>query len=41
MQQAVGAIREAMRKGKTEVADADLAQYFETISLGALLRLLR
>ena len=29
--QAVEAIREALRMGKTEVVDADLAQYFDTI----------
>ena len=36
--QAVEAIREAMRMGKTEVVDADLAQYFDTIPHRQLLR---
>jgi RNA-directed DNA polymerase len=37
-QQAVEEIREAMRMGKTEVVDADLAQYFDTIPHGKLMR---
>jgi RNA-directed DNA polymerase len=36
--QAVAAIREALRLGKTEVVDADLAQYFDTIPHRPLLR---
>lgn len=36
--QAVEAIREALRLGKTEVVDADLAQYFDTIPHRKLLR---
>jgi group II intron reverse transcriptase/maturase len=36
--QAVKAIRQALRKGKTEVVDCDLAQYFDTIPHGKLLR---
>lgn len=36
--QAVGAIREALRWGKTEVVDADLARYFDTIPHRQLLR---
>jgi group II intron reverse transcriptase/maturase len=36
--QAVEAIREALRMGKTEVVDADLAQYFDTIPHRKLLR---
>jgi group II intron reverse transcriptase/maturase len=36
--QAVAAIREALRMGKTEVVDADLAQYFDTIPHRQLLR---
>ncbi len=36
--QAVEAIREALRMGKTEVVDADLAQYFDTIPHSQLLR---
>jgi RNA-directed DNA polymerase len=36
--QAVEAIREALRIGKTEVVDADLAQYFDTIPHRKLLR---
>lgn len=36
--QAVEAIREALRMGKTEVVDADLAQYFDTIPHQKLLR---
>ena len=36
--QAVEAIREALRMGKTEVVDADLAQYFDTIPHRQLLR---
>jgi group II intron reverse transcriptase/maturase len=36
--QAVEAIREALRMGKTEVVDADLAQYFDTIPHQRLLR---
>jgi group II intron reverse transcriptase/maturase len=36
--QAVEAIREALRMGKTEVVDADLAQYFDTIPHRPLLR---
>jgi len=38
-QQAVDAIREAMRMGKSEVVDADIASYFDTIEHGRLLRL--
>jgi RNA-directed DNA polymerase len=37
-QQAVESIREAMRMGKTEVVDADLAQYFDTIPHRRLMR---
>jgi len=37
-QQAVESIREAMRMGKTEVVDADLAQYFDTIPHRQLMR---
>ena len=36
--QAVESIREALRMGKTEVVDADLAQYFDTIPHRKLLR---
>jgi RNA-directed DNA polymerase len=36
--QAVEAIREALRMGKTEVVDADLAQYFDTIPHRKLMR---
>jgi len=36
--QAVGAIREALRMGKTEVVDADLTQYFDTIPHRKLMR---
>src|SRR5687767_4740378 len=36
--QAVEAIREALRMGKTEVVDADLAQYFDTIPHRQLMR---
>ena len=36
--QAVEAIREALRMGKTEVVDADLAQYFDTIPHRLLMR---
>jgi RNA-directed DNA polymerase len=36
--QAVEAIREALRMGKTEVVDADLAQYFDTIPHQKLMR---
>ena len=36
--QAVEAVREALRMGKTEVVDADLAQYFDTIPHRQLLR---
>ncbi|WP_237705550.1 group II intron reverse transcriptase/maturase [Chthoniobacter flavus] len=36
--QAVEAIREALRMGKTEVVDADLAQYFDTIPHHKLMR---
>lgn len=36
--QAVEAIREALRMGKTEVVDADLAQYFDTIPHCKLMR---
>ncbi len=36
--QAVAAIREALRMGKTEVVDADLAQYFDTIPHRLLMR---
>jgi group II intron reverse transcriptase/maturase len=36
--EAVEAIREALRMGKTEVVDADLAQYFDTIPHRGLLR---
>jgi RNA-directed DNA polymerase len=36
--QAVEAIREALRMGKTEVVDADLAQYFDTIPHRSLMR---
>jgi group II intron reverse transcriptase/maturase len=36
--QAVEAIREALRIGKTEVVDADLAQYFDTIPHRELMR---
>jgi RNA-directed DNA polymerase len=36
--QAVAAIGKAMHLGKTEVVDADLAQYFDTIPHGALMR---
>jgi group II intron reverse transcriptase/maturase len=36
--QAVEAIREALRMGKTEVVDADLAKYFDTIPHRQLLR---
>ena len=36
--QAVEAIREALRMGKTEVVDADLANYFDTIPHGKLMR---
>jgi RNA-directed DNA polymerase len=36
--QAVEAIREALRMGKVEVVDADLAQYFDTIPHRRLLR---
>jgi group II intron reverse transcriptase/maturase len=36
--QAVEAIREALRMGKTEVVDADLAQYFDTIPHRKLIR---
>jgi retron-type reverse transcriptase len=35
---AVKAIREALRMGKTEVVDADLAQYFDTIPTASLIR---
>jgi RNA-directed DNA polymerase len=37
-QQAVEAIREALRMGKTEVVDADLAQFFDTIPHRKLMR---
>ena len=37
--QAVDGIREAMRMGKSEVVDADIASYFDTIEHGRLLRL--
>jgi RNA-directed DNA polymerase len=37
--EAVEAIREGLRSGRTEVVDADLAQYFDTIPHGKLLRL--
>jgi len=37
-QQAVGEIRRALRSGRTEVVDADLAQYFDTIPHRELLR---
>jgi group II intron reverse transcriptase/maturase len=37
--QAMDAIREAMRMGKSEVVDADIASYFDTIKHGRLLRL--
>lgn len=37
--QAMDAIREAMRMGKSEVVDADIASYFDTIEHGRLLRL--
>lgn len=37
-QQAVEAIREALRIGKTEVVDADLAQFFDTIPHRKLMR---
>ena len=36
--QAVEAIREALRKGNTEVVDADLAEYFDTIPHHELMR---
>ncbi len=36
--QAVGEIREALRMGKTEVVDCDLAQYFDTIPHRKLMR---
>lgn len=36
--EAVDAIREALRMGKTEVVDADLAQYFDTIPHHKLMR---
>jgi RNA-directed DNA polymerase len=36
--QAVEEVREALRMGKTEVVDADLAQYFDTIPHGKLMR---
>ena len=36
--EAVEAIREALRIGKTEVVDADLAQYFDTIPHSKLMR---
>ena len=36
--QAMEAIREAMRMGKTEVVDADIARYFDQIEHGRLLR---
>jgi RNA-directed DNA polymerase len=36
--QAVEAIREALRMGKTEVVDADIAQYFDTIPHRQLMR---
>jgi RNA-directed DNA polymerase len=36
--QAVEEIREALRMGKTEVVDADLAKYFDTILHGELMR---
>jgi len=36
--QAVEAVREALRMGKAEVVDADLAQYFDTIPHGKLMR---
>jgi RNA-directed DNA polymerase len=36
--QAVEAIREALRMGKTEVVDADLAQYFDTIPHRQMMR---
>ena len=37
-QQAVEAIRDTLRKGKTEVIDADLSKYFDTIPHSLLLR---
>jgi Retron-type reverse transcriptase len=37
-QQAVEAIRDTLRKGKTEVIDADLSKYFDTIPHSSLLR---
>lgn len=37
--EAVEAIRQGLRSGRTEVVDADLAQYFDTIPHGKLLRL--
>ena len=37
--QAVDAIREAVRMGKSEVVDADIASYFDTIGHARLLRL--
>jgi group II intron reverse transcriptase/maturase len=38
-QDAVNAIREALRRGRTEVMDADLSAYFDTIDHAALLKL--
>jgi len=37
--EAVEVIRQGLRSGRTEVVDADLAQYFDTIPHGKLLRL--
>jgi group II intron reverse transcriptase/maturase len=37
--EAVEAIRQGLRSGRTEVVDADLAQYFDTIPHGKLMRL--
>jgi RNA-directed DNA polymerase len=38
-QDALNAIREALRWGRTEVMDADLSAYFDTIDHAALLKL--
>jgi RNA-directed DNA polymerase len=40
-QDALNAIREALRRGRTEVMDADLSAYFDTIDHAALLKVVR